>query len=121
MTLRAAAETENPMIQATIRMTVPPSKIPAVLEILRPVAELSRDDPGCLSCHVYVDQQDKNVLMLEQVWGNGEDMDRHLRSDEYRNLLLALEFAAKRPEIRFDTISSSAGLETVEKARGQAG
>lgn len=121
MTLRAAAETENPMIQATIRMTVPPSKIPAVLEILRPVAELSRDDPGCLSCHVYVDLQDKNVLMLEQVWGNGEDMDRHLRSDEYRNLLLALEFAAKRPEIRFDTISSSAGLETIEKARGQAG
>ncbi len=44
-------------------------------------------------------------------------MNLHLRSDEYRNLLLVLEMALKEPEIRFDTISSSTGIETIEKAR----
>jgi hypothetical protein len=44
-------------------------------------------------------------------------MDLHIRSDEYRNLLLVLEMALKQPEIRFDTISSSTGIETIEKIR----
>ena len=87
------------------------------MKILRSMAEQCRDDPGCLSCHIYEDLQEKNVLMLEEVWRSEEDLDLHLRSDEYRNLLLVLEMALKQPEIRFDTISSSTGIETIEKAR----
>jgi quinol monooxygenase YgiN len=108
------------MIQATIRMTIPPQKSDAVLGILRSVLEQCRDNPRCLSCHLYGDLQEKNVLMLEEVWSSEEDLDHHIRSDEYRNLLLALELAVKRPEIRFNIISSSTGIETIEKARNQA-
>jgi quinol monooxygenase YgiN len=105
------------MIQATIRMTIPPQKSGEVSKILRSVVELCRDDPGCFSCHLYGDLQEKNVLMLEEVWRTEGDLELHLRSDEYRNLLLVLELALKQPEIRFDTISSSTGIETIEKAR----
>jgi hypothetical protein len=31
-----------------------------------------------------------------------------------------LEMGVKQPEIRFDTISSSTGIETIEKARSKA-
>jgi quinol monooxygenase YgiN len=108
------------MIQSTIRMTVSSQKSGEVLKILRLVVELCRDDPGCLSCHIYGDLQDKNVLMLEQVWRSEENLGHHLRSDEYRNLLLVLEMALKQPEIKFNTISSSTGIETIEKARSYA-
>jgi quinol monooxygenase YgiN len=107
------------MIQSTIRMTIPPQKSSEVLTIIKSVAELSRDDPGCLSCHIYEDLQEENVLMLEQVWRSEKDLNLHLRTDEYRNLIMVLELAIKQPEIRFDTISSSAGIEIIEKARGQ--
>ena len=105
------------MIQATIRMLIPPQKRGEGLKILRSVVELCRDDPGCLGCHIYGDLQEKNVLMLEQVWRSEENLGHHLRSDEYRNLLLVLELALKQPEIKFNTISSSTGIETIEKAR----
>ena len=105
------------MIVATIRMTIPPQKHGEALKILRSMGELCKDDPGCLSCNIYGDLQEQNVLMLEEVWKSEEDLDLHLRSDEYRNLLLVLEMARKQPEIRFDTISSSTGIETIEKAR----
>jgi len=108
------------MILATIRMMISPHKSGEVLKILRSMAEQCRYDPGCLSCHIYEDLQEKNILMLEEVWRAEEDLDLHLRSDEYHNLLLVLELAVKQPEIRFDTISSSTGIETIEKARGQA-
>ena len=107
------------MIQSSIRMTMPYQKSGEVMKILRSVAELCRDDLGCLSCHIYEDLQEKNVLMLEQVWRSEENLSHHLRSDEYRNLLVVLELALKQPEIKFNTISSSAGIETIEKARSQ--
>jgi quinol monooxygenase YgiN len=108
------------MILATIRMTIPVQKHGEALKILRSVAELCRDDPGCLGCHIYRDLQDNKVLALQEAWRAGEDLNRHLRSNEYRNVLLVLEMATKRPEIRFDTISSSTGIETIEKARDRA-
>ena len=106
------------MIIATIRMMIPPQKRGEALRILRSVAELCRYDPGCLSCNIYRDLNDNRVLVLEEVWRTGEGLDLHLRSEEYRNLLLVLEMALKQPEIRFDTISSTTGIETIEKARG---
>ena len=109
------------MILATVRMAIPPPKHSEALKILRSMVEMCRDDPGCLSCHIYGDLQEKNVLMFEEVWRSEKDLDLHLRSDEYRNLLLVLEMALKQPEIKFYTISSSTGIETIGKARGATG
>jgi quinol monooxygenase YgiN len=108
---------EDSVIQATIRMTIPPQKSREILRILRSIADKCLDEPGCLSCHIYEDLQEKNVLMLEELWRSEEDLNLHLRSDDYRNLLLVLEMALKEPEVKFDTIASSTGIETIEKAR----
>jgi quinol monooxygenase YgiN len=105
------------MIQTTIRMAIPPQKKSEALKILRSIAEQCMDATGCLWCHIYADLQEKNILMLEEAWGAEEDLNSHLRSEEYRNLLLVLEMSLKQPEIRFDTILSSTGIETIEKAR----
>ena len=96
---------------------MPYQKSGEAMKILRSVAELCRDDPGCLSCHIYEDVQEENVLMLEQVWRSEEDLTLHLRTNQYFNLIVVLELALKQPEIRFDTISSSTGIETIERAR----
>ena len=105
------------MIQSTIRMTIPPQKKGEVSQILRSVVELCRYDTGCLSCYLYGDLQEKNVLTIVEVWRSEEDLNRHLRSEEYHKLLLVMEMALKQPEIRFDTISGSMGIEAIEKAR----
>jgi quinol monooxygenase YgiN len=110
-------EMEEHMIQTTIRATIPPQKRDEALKILRSVTEMNRVRLGCVSCRIYQDLQDKNVLMFEEKWTSEEDLEDHLRSDEFRNVLLLLEMAPQAPEIRFDTISSSTGMETVEKAR----
>jgi quinol monooxygenase YgiN len=58
------------------------------------------------------------VFVCEQVWKNQDDLDRYLRSEDYRHILLLMELAAEAPEIKFQTISETAGIEVVEKARG---
>lgn len=108
------------MILSTIRIEMAPQKIDEALRVLRSVAELCRYDRGCVSCHIYNDLQKKDTLMLQEVWRAEEDLTRHIRSEEYRNLLLVLEMAVKQPEIKFHSISRSTGLETIEKAKSHA-
>ena len=100
-------------------MEIPQQKSNEVLAILRPVVDLCEVDCACISCRIYRDLLDTSAVLLMQEWNTEEDLERHLRSNEYRNLLMALELALKRPEIRFDRIARSTGIETIEKARNQ--
>jgi quinol monooxygenase YgiN len=113
-------EEDKHMVLVTIRMVVPRKMHGEALKILKSTAGWSRIKPGCLSSRIYEDKQEDNALMFEEIWRSEEDLEFHLRSDDYRKLLLVLEMAVKQPEIRFDTISSSTGIETIEKARSKA-
>jgi quinol monooxygenase YgiN len=108
------------MILATIRMTIPPKKHDDALKILRSIAAKCKVCSGCLGCYIYEDAQDDEVIMYEEMWESEKGLDRHLRSQEYQNLLLVMEMALKHPEVRFNTISTSEGMEMIERARGFA-
>ena len=71
-----------------------------------------------MGCHISKDVEDDNVLVYEESWRSQEDLARHLRSEKYLNILMVMEMALKHPEVSFNTVSTSSGLETIEKARG---
>jgi len=105
------------MVHATIRMLIPPKRRGEVLEILSSLAERSRFEPGCIGTRVYQDVEVEPAILIEQLWKSGEELARYLRSEEYRKVLLVVEMAVEPPEIRFEEVSSSTGVETIEKAR----
>jgi quinol monooxygenase YgiN len=105
------------MVQATLRMTLPPGRLREALGMLIPMADRIRVDSACLGCHVYQDAQEDCVLMLEERWRSEEDLERHLRSIDYRNVLLLMEMALEAPEVMFNTILRSSGMEAIAKAR----
>lgn len=105
------------MIHATVRIVANPGKKDEVLAIFRSIAARTRVSSGCISCRIYQDVQEDRAILLEDFWKSEGDMHRHLRSEEYRNVLLALEMAVEKPEIRFETITGTSGIETIETAR----
>jgi len=107
------------MVRSTIRMRIPFKKHSEALEILGSMTEQIRFEPGCISCGLYRGVDDKAIIMIEELWMSDADLQRHLRSDKYRKVLLVIEMAAERPEIRFDTIAQSSGVEAIELARTQ--
>ena len=109
------------MVHATIRMLISSKKAKEALEILRPMAERTRVESGCISCRVYRDVQEEHAIMIEELWRSHEELERHLRSSDYRSILLVVEMAEGPPEIRFNAISNSSGVETIEKARSHLG
>jgi len=109
------------MIHATIRMKIPAQKVREGVEILRSVAERTRVQPGCIDCRIYHDAQEENVIMIDELWRSQEDLDQHLRSSDYHEVLLVVEMAEENPEIKFAETSQSTGVETIEKARTPIG
>ena len=105
------------MIDATIMMTVPPEKRKEVLQTLTAILGPIRREHGCISCNCYVDVEAENNLYFRTLWKNSEELDIHLKSSHFGVLIGAMKLLNKEPEIRFDTIASTAGAEAVKAAR----
>lgn len=106
------------MILAAFRMMIPAEKHAEAIKILTRTVERTRVEPGCLSCHLYIDAQDNDGFGLEEVWRTSEDLVYHLRSEDFRNVLLVAETAMEVPQIWFSTINSPDAMEIIEQARG---
>ncbi|MCI0389466.1 MAG: hypothetical protein MOB07_11985 [Acidobacteria bacterium] len=73
--------------------------------------------PGCLSCLLYQDWSDANVLYLESRWETPKDLIHHIRSDAYKRLLLLMELGVEPPSIEFLSVSEVRGLDLIEATR----
>lgn len=73
--------------------------------------------PGCLSCLLYQDWSDENVLYLESRWETPNDLLHHIRSDSYKWLLLLIELGIEPPSIEFLTVSEVRGMDLIEVTR----
>jgi quinol monooxygenase YgiN len=106
-------------VRSTIRMLIPLEKHSEALDILGSVRAQIQFDPSCISSRIYRGVNEVRAIMLEELWVDEEGILRHMQSDVYRRVLMVVEMADEPPEIRFDTISRSSGVETIEKARRQ--
>jgi len=105
------------MIEATIKMTVPAEKRKEVLQTVKAILGPIRRERGCISCHCYADVEDESVFFFEEVWKTREDLEDHLRSDHFSVLNGAMRLLRAEPDIRFNTIVSTVGLEAIKAAR----
>jgi quinol monooxygenase YgiN len=105
------------MIHSMVRMVLPARQVNEVMGILAPMVQRIRTEEGCVNCQLHQDVLEDNVVILEETWASEADLERHIRSQDYRQLLLIMELAKARPEVRFDTVSRSTGFETIQKIR----
>ena len=88
-----------------------------LLGILRSVQGPTGARPHCIACRIYEeDGPDAAVLYVEH-WTSDDEFEDHVRSNVYHRILAALELSRAEPEVRFDFVSRTAGLELLEKLR----
>jgi len=111
--------TEKGKVRSTIRMLIPLNKQSEALEILSVVSGQVQFDPHCISSRLYRSVDEARAIMLEELWESDQGIFQHLKSEAYRRVLLVIEMAEEPPDIRFDTITHSGGVEVIEKVRKQ--
>lgn len=105
------------MIEATIKMTVPVEKLKEIIQTVKAILGPIRRERGCISCNCYVNVENERVLFFEEEWKTREDLDNHLRSDHFGVLNGAMRLLRVDPDIRFNTIASTAGPEAIKAVR----
>ena len=72
------------MIDATIKITVPPEKRKEVLQTFKAILGPIRREQGCISCNCYVDIEAEDIIFFKEEWRTSEELDTHLRSGTFR-------------------------------------
>ena len=104
-------------VRSCIRMLIPLGKQSEALEILANIRAQVQFEPSCISSRLYRGVDEARAIMVEELWESYQDILHHLQSDAYRRILLVIEMAEEPPDIRFDTIANSTGVELIESAR----
>ena len=71
--------------------------------------------PGCRSCFIYEEHGPERAVVLVERWESEAALETHIRSEAYRRILGACELSRASPEIRFDTVSATEGMERIER------
>jgi quinol monooxygenase YgiN len=101
-------------ILVTLKMIVRPEKRRDLLETMRGMLEPSRVERGCLSYRLYEDVENRNAFVLLEEWATQEDLERHISKDNQRQLLALMDLLSEQPELRFNTVSHTAGMDLIE-------
>ena len=107
------------MTIVTLRVKVPPKRRIEMLELGRFLVDRTQAHRGCMKSGLYQDMCDPDVALLIEEWSSEEALWRHIRSDEYREVLAFIDLSSEFPDIRFNTVSRTAGLEAIRAARYQ--
>lgn len=99
------------MIIVTLRMTVQPDMRYAFMESIRGMLEPTRLERGCISYCLYEDIENKNTFTLVEEWKTRDDLEKHVRTDNYRRLLDLMDLLSEPYELRFSTVSQTAEME----------
>jgi quinol monooxygenase YgiN len=105
------------MIVGTVRIPLLPDRRAEVLEVLRSIQGPVLAQPGCKACHIYEAQREgeESVVLIEE-WASVTALETHIRSEAYRRILRAIELSGRPPEVRFDHVSASEGMEFIERS-----
>lgn len=101
-------------ILVTLRMIVRPERRSDLLEAMRGMIEPVRVERGCMSYRLYEDVENRNTFVLVEEWKTQKDLEGHIRTDNERRLLALMDLLGEQPELRFNTVSHTAGMELIE-------
>jgi quinol monooxygenase YgiN len=110
------------VIVGTLRIQPAPERRADVLEVLRTIQGPVKAEPGCLSFHIYEEKDDpQQAIVLVERWASEESLQAHIRSEAYRRVLGAIELSGAPPEVCFDYVTASEGMELIERSRRPLG
>ena len=105
------------MIRMSLRLPTDTHQTQAITEALRSLMRPARSEASCIRCELLADTQSPEVLLYIEEWIVTSDRERQISSPRFGVLLLLMEEACGRPELKFALVGETRGLEYVEAVR----
>ena len=104
-------------VTCTIDMDFQPEDLEKAVGLLVSGTGCTEATPGCRSCTVTHDVGEKNQVRYSEEWDGKAAFVRHLRSEEFRRILVAMDMCSSEPLVRIGNISGRIGLQYLRELR----
>lgn len=108
------------MIIERIGIVCSPGKSEELRRGLSALVSPTTVEPGCMGCSLYTEVSNANKFYFETRWRSEAELFKHLRSEQYRHLLILIELGKEPPTVEFHDVSKTQGLELVMAIRRNA-
>ncbi len=106
------------MLLANFRIKAPsPPGQQQVIELLRSVAGPLSAQPGLVSVTISRDILDSDTIIYQELWRDPAGFEHHIASDRYSTILTACDLGSAPPDIQFQTITETKGMEEIKRLR----
>jgi quinol monooxygenase YgiN len=90
----------------SFRITAPGEKLDDVLRSLQSLVGPASAEAACLVSKVFQEVDNPNAVSFVQAWTKRGELQRHVRSRQYRQLLSVLDYSTTMPDIRLDEVTA---------------
>lgn len=94
------------MFIVTARLTAKPERKDDLIGLARDLVNHSRQEEGCLSYSVFVDQVSENNILFYEEWADQEAIDQHSQTPHFKAFMDNVpELIADQPFLQIHTVS----------------
>ena len=104
------------MVRLSVALHVAsPTDAIELIETLRCMTATTRLERGCQECAAWTDRE--FIVHYSESWATEFDARRRVLSENFTSLLGLMECAIEPPEVQFDFVARTRGLDYVEEIR----
>ena len=101
----------------SIEMRFDPRDVDHAIRLLLSVRGSIQAKRGCRVCEVGMGASDPGLVQCREEWETEEVFHRHVRSEEFRRVLIALDLCCEEPRIAVGNMSDRTGMADLLKLR----
>lgn len=72
---------------------------------------------GCQACTVAQDATDPNRVRYSESWETEAAFQKHVRSEEFRRVLVAMDMCCEKPQVVIGNLSGRSGMAYLQELR----
>ncbi len=107
------------MVRLTVSLVASARSAPRLMHTLRSLTPPLRVRPGHLGCSTWMDSD--HTVHYQEDWATEPDMRERVVSDGFTRLLAVIEASEGLPQVQFNFVTKTRGLDYVAEVRGAAG
>jgi quinol monooxygenase YgiN len=105
------------MVIAVLEMMLPRGNETVTIGALRAFWDTTCARPGCVGGGVFQEVGRPETALYIEMWQEAAQLEVHIRSQRYQQLLALMDTAAACPTLRFNFVAETRGLPWVEHLR----
>ena len=107
------------VVTCLVKLRFDADMVDSAVQLLLSVSERIEAKAGCQSCSISREALESNSIRYIEIWSSEAEFTPHVQSDEFRNVLAAMDMCCEEPSVVIGTLSGRDGIAYLMDLRGR--